>query len=219
MIEDIAVHDIFPTPIWTVDLKPDYAAALNARLRTDIEALMSPRPPLSLGANWQTDPVLHRLPQFLDIVRLIERAGRGAVEFLKLKPRDVVVTGCWANINPPGARNSSHSHPNNFLSAVYYVATPVSEGRIVFEDPRQQAVVMMPPIEEFTPYNGNNVVFDVKPGRILLFPAWLNHSVPPNRGREDRISLAFNLMFQHYVEEASPALWRGTVRLKVAEPS
>src|SRR5579872_5832828 len=68
--------------------------------------------------------------------------------------------------------------------AVYDVATPVSEGRIVFEDPRQQAVVMMPPIEEFTPYNGNNVVFDVKPGRILLFPAWLNHSVPPNRGRE-----------------------------------
>jgi uncharacterized protein (TIGR02466 family) len=213
MIEDVSVRDLFPTPIWSVDFKPDYAAALNARLLQDIDALMSPRPPLAPGANWQTDPMIHRLPQFGELVALVEKAARGAADFLKLKARDLEVTGCWANVNPPGGRNSSHTHPNNFLSGVYYVATPASEGRIVFEDPRPQAYVMMPPVAEFTPYNGNNITFDVKPGRLVLFPAWLTHSVPVNRSNQDRVSIAFNLMFKNYVDEASPALWRGTVKV------
>lgn len=213
MIQNVAVSDIFATPIWTVDLQPEFAATLNARLLSEIYALMTPRPPLAPGANWQTDPILHKLPQFAEIVQLVERAGRGAVEFLKLKCRDVVVTGCWANVNPPGGRNSSHTHPNNFLSAVYYVSTPESEGRIVFEDPRPQAYVLMPPVAEFTPYNGNNVFFDVKPGRIVVFPAWLTHSVPVNRSAVERVSMAFNLMFPNYVNEASPAMWQGTVKV------
>lgn len=213
MIEHMAVQDLFPTPIWTVDLKPEYAGPLNARLTAHIEALMTPRPQLAAGANWQTDPILHQLPQFAEIVQLVERAGRGAAEFLKLKFHDLVVTGCWANINPPAGRNTPHTHPNNFLSAVYYLATPPSEARIVFEDPRPQAYVMMPPIAEFTPHNGNNIVFEVKPGRLVMFPAWLTHSVPINRSTEDRVSMAFNLMFRNYVDEASPALWRGTVRV------
>jgi uncharacterized protein (TIGR02466 family) len=213
MIEDVSVHEIFPTPIWSVDLKPDYAAALNERLLRDIEALISPRPALPPGANWQTDPTLHRLPQFAELVEIVEKASKGAAEFLKLRARDLEVTGCWANINPPGGRNSSHTHPNNFLSGVYYVATPASEGRIVFEDPRPQAYVMMPPVAEFTRHNGNNIVFDVKPGRLVLFPAWLTHSVPVNGSQHERVSIAFNLMFKNYVAEASPALWRGRVRV------
>ncbi len=213
MIEDVSVHEIFPTPIWSVDLKPDYAAALNERLLQEIEALISPRPTLPPGANWQTDPTLHRLPQFAELVEIVEKASKGAAEFLKLRARDLEVTGCWANINPPGGRNSSHTHPNNFLSGVYYVATPASEGRIVFEDPRPQAYVMMPPVAEFTRHNGNNIVFDVKPGRLVLFPAWLTHSVPVNASEHERVSIAFNLMFRNYVAEASPALWRGRVRV------
>lgn len=217
MIKDVSVRELFPTPVWTVDLAPDYAAALNARLTAEIEAMATPRPPLPAGANWQTDPILHRLPQFAELVRLIERAGRGAAEFLKLKTRDLVVTGCWANINPPGGRNSSHTHPNNFLSGVYYVSTPEGEGRITFEDPRPQAYVMMPPVTAFTPHNGNTITLEVKPGRMVLFPAWLTHSVPVNRSDQERVSIAFNLMFPGYVAEASPALWRGTV--KVDAPS
>jgi uncharacterized protein (TIGR02466 family) len=214
MIEDVSVHEIFPTPIWSVDLKPDFATALNERLLREIEALISPRPVLPPGANWQTDPTLHRLPQFAELVEIVEKASKGAAEFLKLRARDLEVTGCWANINPPGGRNSSHTHPNNFLSGVYYVATPASEGRIVFEDPRPQAYVMMPPVAEFTRHNGNNIVFDVKPGRLVLFPAWLTHSVPVNASEHERVSIAFNLMFKNYVAEASPALWRGRVRVQ-----
>jgi hypothetical protein len=35
-----------------------------------------------------------------------------------------MITGCWANVNPPGSYHPTHNHPNNFLSGVYYVDIP-----------------------------------------------------------------------------------------------
>lgn len=210
MIQHSGVKSIFATPVWIVDLGDDHAVALNARLSKEIEALMGPVLPLSAGrTNWQTDPNLHRLPQFGEVVTLFESAGRAAANYLKLKCTDLVVTGCWANVNPPGGHNPSHTHPNNYLSGVYYVAVPEGEGRIAFEDPRIQAQVMMPPVSELTPYNGNIVTFETKPGRLLVFPAWLGHAVPTNRSQQNRISMSFNLMFRNYAEELSAPLWQG----------
>ena len=205
--------DLFSTPIWTLDLEPALAEGLNASLMAEIEALASPRPVLPPGANWQTDPMIHRLPQFADFVGLVERHAAVVARFLELKSTELVMSGCWANINPPGGRNSVHSHPNNFLSGSYYVSLPGGHGSITFDDPRPQAHVMMPPSTCRNAYNSNVVTLDVKPGRMIFFPAWLSHSVPINRTGQDRVSIAFNLMFPNYVTDASPALWRGTVPL------
>lgn len=210
---ELAVMECFPTPIWTLDLPPDQAAAMNARLLEEIERLIAPRPALKPGTNWQTDPILQELPEFADLKALILKAAGTVGEALKLKSRRFRITGCWANVNPPGGRNSAHTHPNNYLSGVYYVATPPGQGRIVFDDPRPQAFVMMPPVNQFTKFTGNNVNLDVKPGRLVLFPSWLQHSVPTNQSGEDRVTVAFNLMIEDYVEAASPPLWQGTVKL------
>jgi uncharacterized protein (TIGR02466 family) len=216
MAQAFEYKDIFSTPIWCADLDPERAAAVNARLMAEIEALASPRPALPPGANWQTDPTIHLLPQFAEFVAMVERHGQAVAKFLQLEATELKMSGCWANINPPGGRNSTHSHPNNFLSGTYYVSLPGDVSHITFEDPRPQAHVMMPPRVAHNAYNSNVVTFEVRPGRLVIFPAWLNHSVPINRTPHDRVSIAFNLMFPDYVTQASPALWRGTV--PVAQP-
>jgi uncharacterized protein (TIGR02466 family) len=217
MIADVKVTELFPTPIWSVSLKADVAAELNARLMAEVRRLTEPRPPIPSGTSWQTDPAVHRLPGFAPLVSLVGRAATGAMAFLGLRQRSASITGMWININPPGARNSGHTHPNNFLSGVYYVETPVGEDRIDFADPRAQAEVMMPPVAEGNRFNGNIITMDVRPGLMILFPAWLRHSVPINRSNADRISIAFNLMVDNYTAEASPPLWRGTVPIDPRE--
>ena len=206
------VQQIFPTLVWISDLAPEAATALNRRLQAELDLLL--RPPaegLAPGrTNWQTDPTLHRLAQFAGFVSLAEQAGRDAADYLKLRHRDLVMTGCWANLNPPQGYNPSHIHPNNYLSGVYYVSIPGDEGAISFEDPRPQTQVIMPPVREQTPLNGNMVTFRVKAGRMVLFPAWLPHSVPLNRSEGNRISIAFTLMFRDYVADASAPLWQGS---------
>ena len=69
-------------------------------------------------------------------MKLVETAARGVARFLQVDQYPMDITGCWANVNPPGAYHPMHHHPNNYLSGVYYVAVPTAGSQIVFQDPR-----------------------------------------------------------------------------------
>jgi uncharacterized protein (TIGR02466 family) len=214
MIAKTEVKDIFPTPLWIVDLLPDAAAAMNAELKRQIYGLTEPLPPIPVGGTWQTDPVLHKRPEFVEFCKLVNQTAKAALDFLKVTHAGFEITGCWANINPQGGLNSPHSHPNNVLSGVYYVSLPNGAGKIQFHDPRPQAAMIMPRMTQWNKYVGNQIEVETKEGRFVVFPAWLEHSVPVNRDKDHRISISFNIMFSHYTETMSRPLWKGTASLK-----
>ena len=207
MFEKLTVQELFPTPVWICDLAEAERHALNRQLLAEICALIEPRPRIEIGATWQTDPILHRLKEFSRFTTLVSAAARGALEFLGLGSPAFEITGCWGNINPRGGMNSSHTHPNNYLSGVYYVAIPEGAGQIVFTDPRPQAGVMIPPTARFNKFIGNKITLEAKEGRMLLFPGWLLHSVPVNRSETERVSISFNIMFSDYGQSMSKPLW------------
>jgi uncharacterized protein (TIGR02466 family) len=207
MFEKLSVQELFPTPVWICDLAEDSFRPLNRQLLQAIRELIEPRPPIEIGSTWQTDPVLHRLEPFAPFTGIVTTAARAALEFLGLGAPRFEITGCWGNINPKGGMNSSHTHPNNFLSGVYYVALPEGTGQIVFTDPRPQAGVMIPPTARYNKFVGNKITLDAKEGRLLLFPGWLLHSVPVNRSETERVSISFNIMFSDYTEAMSRPLW------------
>jgi uncharacterized protein (TIGR02466 family) len=208
MIEKQEVQELFPTTIWIVDLKAAEAGPFNARLKAEIETIISPRPKVPAGSNWQTPQDLHTRPAFADFVKLVETAARGVARFLQVDQHPMTITGCWANINPPGAYHPTHNHPNNYLSGVYYVAVPDSGSRILFQDPRPSMI--MPRPRQFTRLTANGADAQSKPGRLLIFPAWLRHSVPANDGQTDRISISFNLMFKQFAETLAAPMWDPT---------
>jgi uncharacterized protein (TIGR02466 family) len=205
MIEKQEVQEIFPTPLWVVDLKPTEAAALNARLKAEIEGIISPRPIVPAGSNWQTPQDLHTRPAFAEFTKLVEMAARGVARFLQVEQYPMMVTGCWGNINPPGAYHPTHHHPNNYLSGVYYVAVPAKGSRIVFQDPRPSMI--MPKPRQYSRLTANAADAESKEGRMLIFPSWLKHSVPANDGDSERISISFNLMFTNFAEAMASPLW------------
>jgi hypothetical protein len=47
---------------------------------------------------------------------------------------------------------------------------------------------------------------------MLVFPAWLPHSVDFNRSQRVRISVSFNAMFENFAETMSPPEWSGTLK-------
>ena len=100
-----------------------------------------------------------------------------------------------------------HSHPNNFLSGVYYVQTWPGADTINFHDPRPQAGFVRPPVTELTGQNVDQVVIKVTSGTLLMFPSFLTHSVSPSESNEQRISVSFNLMFSSFAEKLSKPMW------------
>ena len=186
---------LFPTRVLAFDLEPAAAQALNAPLKTEIERLLTPRPALQPGQTWQTHHDLHRMAAFQPFVRLVmAAAGEWAAE-QRWARRDLAITGCWANVNPPGLPHNAHNHPNNLLSGVYYVQTGAGADAITFLDPRPQVLQVLPRFTQQTSLNASELNVPALEGRLVLFPGWLVHAVPSNRGNQERISIAFNLTF------------------------
>jgi uncharacterized protein (TIGR02466 family) len=134
-------------------------------------------------------------------------AAEAALGYLKIDDDAIEITGCWANVNAPGAGHRMHSHPNNFLSGVYYVKTQAGADTVNFHDPRVQTDIMRPPVTELTADNTDQVVVKVSNGTLLVFPSWLQHSVDANRSDAERISVSFNIMFPSYGDRMSKPLW------------
>jgi ectoine hydroxylase-related dioxygenase (phytanoyl-CoA dioxygenase family) len=50
-------------------------------------------------------------------------------------------------------------------------------------------------------------VVKVAAGTLLVFPAWLPHSVESNRSTRSRISVSFNVMFSDLADQLAQPLW------------
>lgn len=209
MFENTTALPLFPTLVWLHDLEAGRHEAMNDRLARAIDAIITPRPALLAGQTWQTDHDLHEREAFAELLPYIRKATTGALEFLEIEHDGFEITGCWANVNPKGSPHAPHTHPNNFLSGVYYLRTPPGGDSISFHDPRTQPNIISPKIRQHNNHNSTRINVPVKQGRLLLFPAWFRHSVLPNNGEGDRISISFNIMFPAFSERMSRPKWQG----------
>jgi uncharacterized protein (TIGR02466 family) len=204
---------IFPSFVWRACLKPDLAKSINAALLDSIRDIGAPFTHIKPGESWQSDHDLHERERFGTITSHLKLAAENVLSYLKVTNNDIQLTGCWANLNAPGASHRLHSHRNNYLSGVYYVRVPEGANTINFFDPRAQAGIIRPPVMEFTPENTEQVVLKVKEGMIMIFPAWLQHSVDTNRSDQIRISLSFNVMFSDFDKLIARPHWTSGTRV------
>ena len=109
----------------------------------------------------------------------------------------------WANVNRRDNGNEFHIHPGCLWSGTYYVDDggagddPALGGEFEIQDPRGPAAIMYAPL--LAPKvpgglsTGASELIRPQAGMMILFPAWLSHSVRPYNGDGVRISIAFNL--------------------------
>lgn len=206
-IESSDVVSLFPTLVWKIQLRAEVHEPIDASALGLLQLLRQGQPELKPGDAWQSGHALHRREELHALCDCVNRAAASVLQFLKIGEPAIETTGCWMNQYAPGAAHRAHSHPNNFLSAVYYVRTRPGADSINFHDPRSQAGVIRPPVTELTAANTDQVVVRVKDGTLLVFPSYLYHSVDANASGEPRVSLSFNLMFSAFPAALSKPLW------------
>ena len=103
----------------------------------------------------------------------------------------------WININKPGDYNIKHNHPTSDLAGVLWIKCPKDCGEIIFDTPTgfQSYNEINSYTDDFKNQNKihHTCYFNPTEGRILIFPAHLNHRVRENKSNEDRISVSFNI--------------------------
>ena len=66
-------------------------------------------------------------------------------------------------------------------------------GNIKFFDPREQKNIRYPKIKNYTDVSAVIAEITPKDGDLLIFPAYLYHSVDENLSEHDRIIVSFNV--------------------------
>jgi hypothetical protein len=106
-----------------------------------------------------------------------------------------LVKEIWVNVLDQGGHQALHNHANSFVSGVLYLTPCDASARTVFlrgigggEFAFRNTHERMKP----GPFNADKwVAPECAPGDLLLFPSWMLHEVPANRGGR-RVTLAFN---------------------------
>ena len=146
--------------------------------------------------SWQSMRTIHELKDdvMVEWVKSLNPLLKDwAKEIVEEKNFTLEIDSSWFNINPPGGENKPHTHPGAMWSGVYYVDKPQGSGDLQLYDP----IVQRHPLRE--PQNkARKSVTSVQSeiGGLILFPAWLQHSVEVNTCKEDRISISFNVIWK-----------------------
>jgi uncharacterized protein (TIGR02466 family) len=201
------VIPMFPTLVWKIQLKAKLRDALETRILAVLQKMRRDLPALATGRGWQSEQALHQREEFGELVSCVGHVAKSILRFLRVGHEAIEISGCWATVLAKGAMHKAHSHPNNYLSGVYYVRTRPGADSINFRDPRYQTSVIRPPVVELTAENTDQVVLKVENGTLLMFPSYLEHSVDDNMSEEERVSVSFNLMFSAFTEKVSKPLW------------
>ncbi len=193
------------SPIYRWEAQPAFSARELTQLATTLDDLHRARAAYAdQSVRWgtQTDrsillrhePVLQRartrlMAAIADIVAALP-AAREDHPLLGTRRDDLRIAGSWSVRLGPGGQNVAHSHPQGWLSAVFYVAVPPA---IEMGDaPAGFLQLGAPPPELGT---GLGALAEIAPvaGKLVVFPSTMWHGTVPIQGG-NRLNVAFDVV-------------------------
>ena len=106
----------------------------------------------------------------------------------------------WLSYKHPGQHHTQHTHPNSLISGVFYFDQPEEKTPAI----RLHKMMGGFNTSYISPKRVNDKRnlkyawehFDIQfnPGLFLMFPSYLHHSVPLNKSKTTRCSVAFNIV-------------------------
>ncbi|MEM9495502.1 MAG: TIGR02466 family protein [Pseudomonadota bacterium] len=200
----VSIHKLFPVCVMEVMLED--ASALNAALKKVIldNKARSPGVARSNILGWHSDTEMLQWggpPAQKLALTMLQICGQRTddVGMRGGQPRYEMAMEMWANVSPHSASNQFHAHPGCLWSGVYYVDNGGDEdASLVLMDPNFPMNRMYAPDLQFVGDGGERFPsrreFAPTPGKLVIFPSWLNHAVKPNQAAGERISIAMNVL-------------------------
>jgi uncharacterized protein (TIGR02466 family) len=101
------------------------------------------------------------------------------------------ITQSWVNFTNSAGSHHRHYHKNSFISGVFYVKVNQGQDRIKFIKDSDQILHITP--REYSVFNSESWLIEVRENLLLLFPSYLDHEVPVlENNSHERISISFN---------------------------
>ena len=195
------IMDLFPTPL--------YINNIDAPLINQQKDYLLNLPKIQNTGNLRSESgYIFEYPLFAELKKTINKHIKEYINIVYPNSNlDVYITQSWANYTEPNQWHHKHSHPNSFISGVFYVNAIKNEDMIKF----YKDLPFIYQINHNQPnnYNSGDVAILIESGDLVLFPSNFQHNVPPTTSKETRISISFNTFIRGNLgdENSSTALY------------
>ena len=189
----IQQHLLWPTPYWYTQIWEFMRSETRVTFNDDFigyilnEAEKKESTIKSNRGGWQSEIVKHNDENYKPLVDEIVEF----VRHLNLPIKKFEIKQLWANVNRKNDYNIVHQHGNYDLSGTYYVKVPKNSGRLMFRDPRPGAISNSFMSKNFDKGELHGV--NILEGMLVMWPAYLDHLVEPNKTDDERISISFDI--------------------------
>ena len=187
----VSLKSIFPTPIGFAKLDRDFS-------KTELDFVDYNRKlsHANIGNTISDDIYVLNNPAFADIKEFIQQHVEHYINQVDTPMYDVkpYITHSWLTYTDEGDYHHKHTHPNSYVSGVFYINADITKDRIHFFKNQHRTIEITTKDVNF--YNATSWWFEVGTGTLILFPSSLQHMVDTTSSSETRIALAFNTFFE-----------------------
>lgn len=180
------VIDLFPTPVSWFEL---------GRTITDKELEFITNQPtrVNVGNTSSINTYILESAELVELKTFFEKSLEQYFQkvYAPKSGTGIRITQSWINYTNPGQYHHKHTHPNSFISGVFYVKTNPETDRIYFCNDNYKQLKL--DSNKSNIYNTDSWWFNSVAGCLILFPSELPHMVNNTDSQGDtRISISFN---------------------------
>jgi len=189
------ILELFPIPISSTILPPHFSKILpffyQQEMLSDEEV-----DSINYGERSKNSYILDE-PECIELKKhILELVGKYSYEILGYNYTEYKFSQSWISYKHPGQQHTMHGHPNSLISGVFYfgeITDETSSIRFHNNTIGVNTSTIKPSMKKGArKYTHEYFSVNATAGLLLLFPSYLQHSVPLNKSQLTRCSLAFN---------------------------
>jgi len=176
------ILELFPIPVYTTMIPPGFSKVISFFDKQDMGTDADYD---NYGYRSKDSYILDR-PESKELAQFILGNVKMYADQLGYDYSEYRFGQSWISVKAPGQHHTMHTHPNGLISGVFYYG-PTVEKTPAIKFHKIAAAVNVSYILPKTvdkkknlKYSQNEFSIIFEPGLLLLFPSYLNHSVPIN---------------------------------------
>ena len=187
------IHNIFPTPVYLTKIDREYTKEELNFVKEQKKHCKK-----NAGNIYTKDSYILNRKEFKNIKKFLIKHCKNYLNTV-ICPKnnlELYITQSWLNYTEADQYHHKHEHPNSIVSGVLYFDSDIEKDKILFSKPDYQQIKPKIDNTKFNLWNSETWFFPVETGRLIMFPSSTIHQVEIKKGKNTRISLAFNTFYK-----------------------
>tara|TARA_R110000751_G_scaffold32737_1_gene82017 strand:+ start:1544 stop:2164 length:621 start_codon:yes stop_codon:yes gene_type:complete len=192
-VKEQIINTIFPTPVYFTKIDREFTKQELQFVQEQKKHCMK-----NTGNIHTKDNYILNRKEFKNIKKFLNKHCKNYLDTV-ICPKnnlELYITQSWLNYTEADQHHHKHEHPNSVISGVLYFDSDIKNDKILFSKPGYQQIKPIIDNTKFNLWNSETWFFPVETGKLIMFPSSTTHQVENKKGKNTRISLAFNTFYK-----------------------